>query len=538
MSGLREGPIGNVWFTPEGTGSVGRGLEDKAREWASPEDKGCVGDGATDDTANFNKALTAHKVVRLTPGKTYLVTALTATLDDQVILAHGATVKLKDSQATGHMLTLSGSRQKVLGGTWDGNKANQSGTAFNYGNIRISGSYCEVANAYVKDSRGIGIYAPGGDYNDIHHNQVMDCRVYGIYQEKTTADGTGNRICENFVSNTTDAGFYGIYLTGQNSPFTYKQRHWRVSGNILIGPTSSPTGVGITVRAIDGVCTENSTNGFAMGISADITSDSVISNNRCYEPGGTGYCIEVNGDSNTIVGNKTRGGVYGLAMSVIDSAFTLDDNVIVGNQFETPSSRGIYVLNTSSTAYRLNIAGNTIKRASGNAAAIYLAGACQFSRISGNTLVGPGSGTVGGRAIYLDAVNNNVSIDANTLIGWERAVGCYNNTATAYTDILFHNNDCKEDVLGTPVFLNVEGTATIGARCSLLWNKQSTTGNSHKHYFDYSNNRFLEYSSSFATPEANVTGGVGSLYVNYNGGAGTTLFVKETGTGNTGWAGK
>ena len=40
------------------------------------------------------------------------------------------------------------------------------------------------------------------------------------------------------------------------------------------------------------------------------------------------------------------------------------------------------------------------------------------------------------------------------------------------------------------------------------------------------------------TPEAAVTGNVGDMYSRQDGGAGTTLYVKETGTGNTGWAAK
>jgi len=40
------------------------------------------------------------------------------------------------------------------------------------------------------------------------------------------------------------------------------------------------------------------------------------------------------------------------------------------------------------------------------------------------------------------------------------------------------------------------------------------------------------------TPEAVVAAPVGSLYLRSNGGAGTTLYVKESGTGNTGWVGK
>ncbi len=40
------------------------------------------------------------------------------------------------------------------------------------------------------------------------------------------------------------------------------------------------------------------------------------------------------------------------------------------------------------------------------------------------------------------------------------------------------------------------------------------------------------------TPEGAVTAPVGSLYLRTDGGAGTTLYVKESGTGNTGWAAK
>lgn len=40
------------------------------------------------------------------------------------------------------------------------------------------------------------------------------------------------------------------------------------------------------------------------------------------------------------------------------------------------------------------------------------------------------------------------------------------------------------------------------------------------------------------TPEAAVTAGVGSIFLRTNGGAGTTLYIKESGAGNTGWVAK
>jgi hypothetical protein len=41
-----------------------------------------------------------------------------------------------------------------------------------------------------------------------------------------------------------------------------------------------------------------------------------------------------------------------------------------------------------------------------------------------------------------------------------------------------------------------------------------------------------------ATPEGAITAPIGSLCINTTGGAGTTLYVKESGASNTGWIGK
>lgn len=44
--------------------------------------------------------------------------------------------------------------------------------------------------------------------------------------------------------------------------------------------------------------------------------------------------------------------------------------------------------------------------------------------------------------------------------------------------------------------------------------------------------------SGSGTPEGVMTAPVGSIYQNYGGGAGNSIYVKQTGTGNTGWVGK
>lgn len=40
------------------------------------------------------------------------------------------------------------------------------------------------------------------------------------------------------------------------------------------------------------------------------------------------------------------------------------------------------------------------------------------------------------------------------------------------------------------------------------------------------------------SPEGVVTASVGTAYLRLDGGAGTTFYVKESGTGNTGWVAK
>ena len=46
------------------------------------------------------------------------------------------------------------------------------------------------------------------------------------------------------------------------------------------------------------------------------------------------------------------------------------------------------------------------------------------------------------------------------------------------------------------------------------------------------------WKSGIGTPEGSVVGPIGSLYTDHSGGASTTLYVKESGNGNTGWVAK
>jgi hypothetical protein len=55
---------------------------------------------------------------------------------------------------------------------------------------------------------------------------------------------------------------------------------------------------------------------------------------------------------------------------------------------------------------------------------------------------------------------------------------------------------------------------------------------------NFSGNGGVLWRCGAGTPEGAVTAPVGSLFTRTNGGANTTLYVKESGTGNTGWVAK
>ena len=48
----------------------------------------------------------------------------------------------------------------------------------------------------------------------------------------------------------------------------------------------------------------------------------------------------------------------------------------------------------------------------------------------------------------------------------------------------------------------------------------------------------VKFFTGAGTPIGNVTAPIGSFYLNSTGGANTTLWVKESGVGNTGWVAK
>lgn len=108
---------------------------------------------------------------------------------------------------------------------------------------------------------------------------------------------------------------------------------------------------------------------------------------------------------------------------------------------------------------------------------------------------------------------------------------------------------------GALINTGISQTSTAGYTALLINPTETTTGSGTKRLIDAqvgSSSKFtvdntgtVSISGTAATiragagsPESVVTANIGSMYTRTDGGAGTTLYIKESGTGNTGWVAK
>jgi hypothetical protein len=424
----------------------------------------------------------------------------------------------------------------VRGGTWDGNKANQSGTTPDYGRscINIGSSagadYCIVEETQIQNCYGLGISGHLCNYATIRTNRVSGTNNHGIYVESVTQDAVGNVIEGNAVQMAA-ATAVGIYLIGK-ADNSFKQRRWRVSGNNCLGASAGTTtaDVGITVRGIDGICANNHTLYFDLGISCDVTSRSIISGNRVEGPNGpTGYCLEANASENVLEGNLLKGGKYGLVMS--SSVDSLDFNTIVGNVFELQTVYGLYIAPSGGqTANDLLIEGNTFTYAGLGAAvkAINLANSCQYVHVNGNTILGPGSGVANGRAVFMDtAAPGFLTVTNNRIGGWERPVSCFSAGASTYTNICVNGNDFSQDSNSSSLFSVTEGSAVLGAGCTQIGNTDS--GGKSPDYPIWTGSAATSLLETYGTGAPAATCANGSKYIQTNAGAASPLWIRANG---------
>jgi hypothetical protein len=534
--------------TGTGTAQFSRTVQAKLQESVSVSDFGALGDGTTDDTVAIQAALTSGAgIVNFIAGKTYLINGgLTVSTVGQAIVATGATIKLKNSATYKGMIRSNAAYVTFDGGTWDGNKTNGNSSGSLYDSIGISvyADNCTVKNIVSINTFGIGIKG-AANYCSFLDNKITDTTGYGIFMDAAPlTDYYGNRAIGNFIDMSAGGTFgQGILFTAYGTIGTNFQIDWEISNNNIIGSQSLSTSQSIClgVRGKQGLVSNNTTRYGAMGWSEG-GSGTVIDGNRFLDC--VYASVELSG-GNTIVSNNvittTQADSYGILLSGNDN---FDNIVISGNNITSPNKAISWQLGATGSAKNGVISGNYLKGAS--FIVVELFRDVSNITISGNNIVGGYPALNGGRGIYFGpfaagAVNLNAFISGNTISNVEFAVALYQDgtVTTINNAYATGNNFALAGTGGGAWKWSIEGTGlTVGTNVIFANNVLASGEGLKSNFLDQANNLIFKY-AGIGTPNGVITGSIGSIFINTAGGAGTTLYVKESGTNtNTGWVGK
>lgn len=156
------------------------------------------------------------------------------------------------------------------------------------------------------------------------------------------------------------------------------------------------------------------------------------------------------------------------------------------------------------------------------------------------SILGPATGTV--KAIAFDTSPNTPGVRINSLIqlksggAWAngQAIHGYNNVVPPFVSMdPAASYQFWDDAFGLVETVSIGGVERVA---SGRWALRARDHKASERYYIGTANAF--WSSGTGTPEAVVTAPVGSLFTRTDGGGSTTLYVKESGTGNTGWVAK
>jgi hypothetical protein len=509
------------------TGAVARTQASKDSDVVSPEDFGAVGNGIADDTIAVQAAITTGSNVKGTSGHIYLIDGgVSASTVGQVLDWTGCTIKLKDSASSKYMLVMAGDSQTSIGGAWNGNKAgsNIPGDLYTSAAVRATANKCSVIGAIVSNVAGIGVK---GD-STVNDMLVKDCNIsgttlYGIFIDGPTGS---SRYRNRAIGNTVDGSLLtqvGILFAGDGSyAGGFGQYDFDVSGNVCnlpVATTDLP--ICISVRGHRGNFENNRTVGGSMGISEGGDDSVFIGNNISNTAGTSSFGIEPTGKRCVVSGNR----ISGVKCGVSATTNAPDDLVVTGNYISASVSGVDLRVGKNGT-----VSGNTIRSVIG----VTTTGDITGLNVSGNRLIGPGSGTVNAYPVRLDspATAAYATCNNNVCSGFYRPFAVYNAGAVAHTNLTAIGNDLSSDVAGSTNGWWFYGSATVGAKVCLKGGVD--VNGSDKDIHDQLLNIFTLYSNSYSTPESFLIAGIGSIYNSLVSGGGS--FYKKIGANtNTGW---
>lgn len=438
---------------------------------------GAVGDGTTDDTAAIQLAISTGKSV-VFPAGTYACVGLLQNTSFQRFYASGPVFVVKNGN--GVILTGSGNFVEFEGFMFNG-------AGYTGDNLNFSGSNVRLINCSSIGAAGRAVKITGGN-----------SEILGTCGSYTTTDATASgydielgisgtaTLYHRVIGALSTQATGGILMTDVGG-VSVQAGQW---GKLTINSGTSPAGVnggniignrilgnvtiGLPNCNLTGNTFANQTVTFAAGTSQCTFDKSNIANS---------VTVVNNGNDNNVIERQTSSGST-MNLTYGGNTWTNTIKYKPDGDFET-SGEIITPNNTAFASY--NAAGNQV-----------------------SLLVADGS--------------NNIQVG--------------NNLTTGFTSVNSGSGGVYTAVGGTTIAQFYSG----GFRPQT--NNTLVNGNASQRWADtFSTNLrpgagTVIWTSGTGTPEGAVTAEVGSLFTRTDGGANTTLYVKESGSGNTGWVAK
>lgn len=533
-----------ITYQQAGTGAVTRSVQSKLREFVSAKDFGAVGDGVTDDTAAIQAWLNAGGNLFL-PDGVFLVDQVTATSNSKIngvgaLKAKGtqnsviyildkSNVVIDGIGVDGDYKVLSCIRGYSNTGTLDtiiirncNIRGAKNDVTLQYGGVEISrlgsnrANNIIITNNYIHDVGGHGAIVAYGDNITISDNVFTNIGQHGTETvDCTKIDMTCNRVVN---AGTVGPGGSGVGVGTHCSDFAITGNSmYNCGGDASITVEHNSIRGTISGNTVDAARTAGINVSFGTPIAApyDIVRDITISGNTLIGDGvntTTRSGILVYSDSSalgagvTVTGNVGRKFNIGLNMSYIA------DSTVSGNTFSDYVGSASHAM-TFTYCRRIEVVGNSGGACSGNVVQILN----QSTNHCGNINITGLSGSCTGLAmIYVEGDLTHVftRLDTTSASSWVFAA-----SAASTISVIA----CRGNLSSTPIIATLSGV--------ILGNNPPT----HDYLFL---NGGIAVRTGAGTPEGVVTAQVGSLFLRSDGGVGTTLYVKQTGGGNTGWAAK
>ena len=541
----------------------------KGAEVINVKDYGAKGDGTTNDAAAIQAVLNLAQTTPikvLFPNGTYGVGQKLYVYSNTTLDLGGSTIRRSFNTGPGGVSLIefsSVSNLTIRNGTLDGNGANYPGNAGAEGFNIIGGNGITDAlfeNITFKDV--VGDHAL--DLGTINRVKVDNCKFLGFkdvvgdrpFSESIQLDpniitGTGSNntkfvLTRSYFGPSTTAGF--------GAPGVGIGNHASVAGR-------TDTDIKIVNNTFDG-CGYAGVRPYKWD-KVKVTGNTFInclrgvyvvpfSNGTAAPESGSGYTLSGNdfsgctspiqfvapllGTGNTysrfknvtIAGNTFDGGTDGLTLPFITQL------AVSGNTFSNMSTAIKLGYTDGAT-----VAGNTANNLTSNFlwitesfdAVLPGTGLTQITAVSGNT-----ASNIGFRGVHVNCaakfttIVGNTFVNVSTIANTREGIGA---DSGANGGIIEGNTIQDGGATIKPLYgINISSGASnfrIGAN-----NAFGTTRGTH----NASTTTTLTGVLVTGTPEGVITGAVGSTVTRTDGGASTTLYVKQSGTGNTGWIAK